>query len=154
LICPPTWVPVSRLLIVNPTGKASDSFFSMAARICRQVPAAPVVLTVAATEREARERQDRAADVLRSHELSPTFDRVTGCDVRTAVSVEARLRRCSVVLMESDAVPRRTWWLARQKPIQLATAADSPAFLTLGEECLSTADPASATRQHAFDSCH
>jgi len=54
----------------------------------------------------------------------------------------------------SDSVPRRTWWLARQKPIQLAAASDSPAFLTLSEGCLSAADPASATRPLAFESCH
>jgi hypothetical protein len=131
LVCPTTWAPLSRVLLLNQWRAPAGSFLTNAARVCRAFRLTPVVLTVARTEAEARLRQRDAEDVFAAHDLSGDFDFLVGCEVRAAVSLEARCRRCSHVFLERQNAKSWWRWLRGDAFQELLGISDSLAFLAL-----------------------
>jgi hypothetical protein len=110
LLCSANWSPLGRVLVLNPGCAAGGPFLASVVSICRAFQVTPVVLTVARSEREARARQEQAQAVFASQGLVGDFDLMVGCDVRTAVGLEARGRRCSHVFVAwPSASPWRRW---------------------------------------------
>jgi hypothetical protein len=133
LICSGVWQPVSNVLILHRTRDPGSRFLDRVAEICLAFRVAPVVLTVAGSEEEARLRQRFAEETLAAHGLRGDFDFIAGCDVPTAVALGARHRRCSHVFVERQRV--RPWWrwLRVDTMHRLLGLSDSLTFLTLSE---------------------
>jgi hypothetical protein len=108
LVCPSAWRPVTRVLVLNDQGEAESCFLDLVAHVCLAFQAAPVILTVGWSEREAQRRQRQAEERLAVHRLPADFDCLVGCDGPGAVGVVARWRRCSHVFVERP--PRAPWW--------------------------------------------
>jgi hypothetical protein len=108
LICPPSWQPMSRVLIVHHQHDHGSPFLDTVVGLCQQLAVAPVVLTMASSERQALAEQAIVETKLAQYHLSGDLDYMVGCDVATAVSVVARWRHCSHVFVER---PRAAaWW--------------------------------------------
>jgi hypothetical protein len=111
LVCPRSWRPVSRVLILDQQQEAGDRFLTSAVAVCRAFQVNPVVLTIARSEREARQRQRAAEEVLAERRCPAEFDFIVGCDARTAVTWAARWRRCTHVFVERRPGPAWSRWL-------------------------------------------
>jgi hypothetical protein len=133
MICPRTWRPVSRVLIVNQHPRPGDGFLDATAGICRAFEVTPILLTVARTEAEARTRERSTEEAFARRRLTVDCDIVTECDVTTAVVRAMRWRRCSHVLVEHRCTPRWRRWLEGDLVRDLAALPDSPALLALHE---------------------
>jgi hypothetical protein len=131
LVCPRSWQPLSRVLILHEHRDSELHFLDAAAQICRAFQVSPVILTVARSEREARLRQRSAQERLDGCGQPADFDFVVGCDVRTAVACVARWRRCSHVFVERESAP--PWWrrLRGDALQQLFGLSDALTFLAL-----------------------
>jgi len=102
--------PATRALILNQYGRPGDGFLETVVAFCQALRIAPVVLTVAGSETQARIRERFVAEAFAQRGLAANFDFVTGCDVQTAVARAAQWRRCSHVFVERRAVsPWRRW---------------------------------------------
>jgi hypothetical protein len=102
--------PATRALILNQYGRPGDGFLETVVAVCQTLRNAPVVLTVAGSERQAIIRERFIAESFAQRGLTADFDFVTGCDVQTAVARAAQWRRCSHVFVERRAVsPWRRW---------------------------------------------
>jgi hypothetical protein len=133
MICPPTWRPVSRVLVLNQHQRPGDGFLDAAADICRAFEVTPILLTVARSEAEARALERSAEEAFARRRLTVDCDIVAGCDVTTAVARAVRWRRCSHVLVEHRCMPRWRRWLGGDVVRELAALPDSPALLALHE---------------------
>jgi uncharacterized protein YbaR (Trm112 family) len=138
LVCPNTWSPVTRVLLVDQESEASRRLLEKAAVICRALRAELIVLTAARSERTAFPRQHVAEEALASCGVKVDFDILIGSELRMAVSGVARWRRCQVVLMERHAAPPWWRWLRGDKIKGLLGGTDLPAFLFL--PCPATAN--------------
>jgi hypothetical protein len=108
LVCPGASHSVSRVLIVHAPHELDKGFLGSALSLCRSFGASPVILTVARTEKEARQGQQAAEQACHGHRLAAHLDYVAGVDKRVAVASIARWRRCSHVFLERrQAIP---WW--------------------------------------------
>jgi hypothetical protein len=119
------------VLLLNQGLDPANSFLTSAAQVCRAFQVTPVVLTVARSEKEARLRQRFAEETFAAQKLPGDFDFVVGCDVRVAVSLEARCRRCSHVFVEKHNAPPWWRWLRGDVMQRLLGLSESFAFLTL-----------------------
>jgi len=115
---------VSRVLILNHRRRPGDGFLPAVADLCRAFAAAPVVLTVAHAEDEAKERERAAGDALARLGIVADCDLAAGCDLATAVSRAARWRRCSHVFVERTA-PAWPRWLGGDVMRNLAALSDA-----------------------------
>jgi hypothetical protein len=115
LVCPQSWRPMSRVLIVNQQRDVRSCFLDLAARVCQAVAVVPVVLTVARSEREAQARQRLAEETLAASRLPADFDCAVGCDAATAAATVARWRRCSHAFVESGRLT--SWWSWARGPL-------------------------------------
>jgi hypothetical protein len=131
LICPRSWQPVSRVLVVYQHGDPGGRFLDGVAEVCRAFRVTPVVLTVAGSEREARLRQRRAEEAFAARGQPADFDFMAGWDVRTAVACVSRWRRCSHVFLERPRGP--DWWrrLCGDTLEDLLGVSDALTFLAL-----------------------
>jgi hypothetical protein len=131
LLCPRSWQPVARVLVVHQNREPSNRFLDSVAQICLAFQVDPIVLTLARSEKEARIRRQFAEETLTAHGMAADFDCFVGCDLCTGVALEARWRRCSHVFMERDNV--RPWfrWLGRDKMQRLSKLLDWLTFLTI-----------------------
>jgi hypothetical protein len=107
LLCPRTRQSVSRVLVVVQDHDPAGCFLDAAVAVCRSLAAEPVVLTLASSEGEARQRERVVAERFARHQMVGEFDAVIGGDLREAVAWVARLRRCSLVVVERQAP---SWW--------------------------------------------
>lgn len=131
LVCPPSWRPVRRVLILDERRDPGSNFLDVAAELCQAFQVTPVVLTVARTEREARLRQQLAEQRFRARRQLADFDFIAGCDGRGAVACVAQWRRCSHIFVERrDAKP---WWrwLRGDRMERLLGLSDSLTFLAI-----------------------
>jgi len=147
LVCSVAGRPVSRMLIVHAPQQSDRGFLASALSLCRLFEVIPVILTVARTERQARQVQRAAEEACYEHRLAAHLDYVAGVDARVAVASIARWRRCSHVFLERrQAIP---WWrwLRGDTLHELLGASDSLTFLALPEAGLQV--PVNdATREH------
>ena len=108
LVCPKESAPLGRPLIVNEDNDSSSTFLHSAARLCKTLGIAPVVLTVARYEGEAIRRERDAETLFRSLGVQAEFDSMACADTRRAVALVARCRGCTHVFVERrHAAP---WW--------------------------------------------
>lgn len=131
LICPETWQPISRVLVLNEHRDSDSYFLECVVEVCRALEITPVVLTVARSEREAGLKQRFAEATFAFLRQGADFDLAVGCDVRTAVACGARLRGCSHVFVESRNVPRWWRWLRGDVIQHLSGLSNSLTFLTI-----------------------
>jgi K+-sensing histidine kinase KdpD len=108
LICAPEWQPMERVLVLDQSAAPATIYMTTVARLCRAFHCTPVVLTVARSEKVARQRQYLAEQALAAEELTGDFDVVIGCEVRAAVALAAQCRRCTHVVVEKQQAP--SWW--------------------------------------------
>jgi hypothetical protein len=131
LVCPDTWTPLSRMLLLDQGSLLSDRLLVTAAELCRSFRAAPVVLTVARSERAAQLRQHAARAALAEHGLDADFDFVIGSDVHTAVVSVARWRRCQLIVMERHDSPPWWRWLRATSAEWFMDLVEAPTFLAM-----------------------
>jgi hypothetical protein len=131
LVCPRSWQPVARVLVLHEHRNPANHFLDAAAEVCHAFGTIPVVLTVARTEREARLRRRFAEERFGSRRQAADFDCIIGCDVRTAVAWVARWRRCSHIFVERDSAPPWWRWLRGDTLQRLFGLADGLTFLAL-----------------------
>jgi hypothetical protein len=131
LVCPTTWSPLARALIVDQGCGSADDFLLKAARLCRQLEVETIVLTVGRSERVARRRQDEARSLLAGQGLSALFDSLIGAEVRAAVACVARWRHCQLVVLPREDSPPWWRWLRRASDDWLMNATEFASFLSL-----------------------
>jgi hypothetical protein len=142
LVCPDQWMPASRMLIVDQGRAPIKRFLGRTAELARALGVEPIVLTVARTEREARQNQQAAREVLTELRLSGDFDFVVGFEVRTAVATVARWRHAQLIAMERSTGPAWWRWVRGDSVQQFADVFEVFSFLALPE--VSAADSAVA----------
>jgi hypothetical protein len=131
LVCPRDWRPVSRVLVLNQEQDPRGLFLAAVLQLCRTFAAAPVVLTVARSEMEARRRQRFAEEAFAAARTPADFDVVVGCEVRAAAARVACWRRCSHVFLARHNAPPWRRWLRGDGLQRLLGLSDSLAFLAL-----------------------
>ena len=107
LFCSPEWAPLRRVLILNNTRRADSDYLRRAAVVCSLFSAAAAVLTTAPSEFEARQGQEFARRVLDAEGQAADYDYAAGCELHTAIQVEATCRRCSHVFVDGGALSAR-----------------------------------------------
>lgn len=137
----------SRILLIDQGGHSSDALLWITVNLCEIFRAGLVVLTVARTEREAREHQRRAREILdgglpshpapqgRSSRKGPVqvnFDYLAGAEVRSAAASVARWRRCQLVVLEANAAWER--WLSFRSGSWITELLDSLSFLVIPKD--------------------
>ncbi len=122
MVCGPDRRPATRALVVD--WGQGVRFLERVAALCRGFPRDPVVLSVAANEERAAERQEVARATLYRHGVDADFDLIAGCELRTAVARAARARGCSHVILEREY--GWPWWrrLRGETVLRLAGLAD------------------------------
>jgi hypothetical protein len=108
LLCPDYWQPLTRVLVLFDHRDPGNYFRSAAVEVCRRFEVRPIILTVAASESGARERQLLAEQAMCECDCLADFDYVVGEDLRNAVASVARWRRCSHVFVEKRYAA--SWW--------------------------------------------
>jgi hypothetical protein len=132
LVCPDSWQPLSRILVLDQGHEPTGSHLVAAAALARGFRAGLVVLTLARSERAARLRQHAAWTTLTPYGLDADFDFAVGSDVGTAVRHVARWRHCQLVVSERR--QRRSWWgWSRPTTESLLNITRDLAYLTLPE---------------------
>lgn len=101
MLTSPNAVLPTRVLLIDQGGPGADHLIGLTAKLCVMARAGLVALTVARTEREARQRQRQAREMLQGWNLLVNFDFLAGAEVWSAVASVARWRRCQLVVMES-----------------------------------------------------
>src|SRR5215470_9911101 len=86
LLCPRTWRPATRVLVLHQDPDPADGFLDVALRVCGALGAEPVVLTVARTEAEARRREELAERTLAARLVPAESDTVIGGGLEEAVA--------------------------------------------------------------------
>lgn len=131
LVCPNTWSPLTRALVVDEGYLPAESFLLQAAALCQRLEVETIVLTVATSERIARRRQATARSLLGTRGLRASFDSLTGARVRDAVSCVARWRHCQLVVLSREDSPPWWRWLRRESSTWLDNATEFASFLSL-----------------------
>jgi hypothetical protein len=108
LLCPDIARPCTRVLLLNDDSASQEGFLAAGVALCRELGARPVVLTVARSERLARQRQQAAQEALAGSGLGCDFDLIIGAEIRAAVGQVARWRRCQAIVVERRSAP--PWW--------------------------------------------
>jgi hypothetical protein len=134
LVCPSTWNPLARVLVVDHGPGPADSFVVRAARLCNQLGVEPIVLTVRRSEWTARRRHDEARELLARHNLTASFDCLIGIEVRAAVACVARWRHCQLVVLPREDSPSWWRWLWRAGDNWFMNGAEFASFLSLPDE--------------------
>jgi hypothetical protein len=144
LFCAKMTALPSRILLIDQGGRSSDALLWITVNLCEIFRAGLVVLTVARTEREAREHQRRAREILdgglpshpapqgRSGRKGPVqvnFDYLAGAEVRSAAASVARWRRCQLVVLEANAAWER--WLSFRSGSWITELLDCLSFLVI-----------------------
>jgi hypothetical protein len=138
LVCPSSWEPLKRVLILHQDRGPDSPFLGTAAALCRAFQAEPVVLTVAASEADAQRRQEAARGILAAQRLIADFDFVVGFDVRTAVLQAACWRRCPHVFVEKQQVAPWRRWLSGDPLGWLMGRSECLTFLALPDQAVLT----------------
>lgn len=128
LVCPDRYRPLERVLVLDQGGRSSALFLRHAVMIASSLNVAPIVLTVARTEREARVRQGQARKALDEENVDINFDFVVSSQAGRAAVHVARWRHAQLVIMEPPCLAPWQRWL-RGNP--LARFADELAALPL-----------------------
>jgi hypothetical protein len=132
LFCAKTADLPTRILLIDQGSPFFDSLLEITVQLCDIFRAGLVVLTVARTEQEARQRQRRAREIV-DGEISPhaalspqgkedskvpmNFDFLAGAEARSAAANVARWRHCQLVVLEANAAWGRWlgfhsgWWI-------------------------------------------
>ncbi len=131
LVCPDTWTPLSRMLVVDQGSPPSSCFLKRAAELCRRFQATPVVLTAARSEQVVRDRQRAARAVFRDCGAEADFDSVVGTPALEAAADVARWRRCQLIVTERHNDPPRRFRLWGNTAEQVLSADESSAVLSL-----------------------
>ncbi len=131
LICPSTWQPLSRALLLNLGSSPNADFLLEATTLCERLEVDPIVLTVAHSERVARRHQEEARAVLAEHGLTAYFDSMIGIDLRTAGLHVARWRQCQLMVMPLETSPAWRRWLGRSNGDWVVSAAECVCMLSL-----------------------
>jgi hypothetical protein len=129
LVCPNHWMALDRVLLLNQNRDPAGTFLIEAAQLCRALQVAPVVLTVAWSEREARLRQQFAEETLAAQDLPGEFDFVAGGDIRAAVALDTRWRHCTHVVVERETAGSWWRWLRGDTLERLLSLSDSLTLL-------------------------
>src|SRR5262249_23507324 len=131
LVCPSTWQPASRVLILHDLQSSSTGFLATALALCRLLRVDPVVLTLARTNKQAREGQRAAEETCSVHRIAAHLDSVVGGDLRGAAVSIARWRRCSHVFLEQRQANSWWRWLRGDTIERLLGLTESQTFLRL-----------------------
>ncbi len=131
LVCPDTWSPLSRILLLDQDMHTRRQFFAQSLELARRFGIVPIVLTVARSERKAWLQQQRAREIVAEYRMKSDFDFVVGHEIRAAVESVARWRRCQLVVLDRE--HNAPWWRwLRSSTIERLISLRSPlAFLVL-----------------------
>lgn len=133
LVCTTSPLPLTRVLMLDQLNYSGLRFLARGIKLANYLGAAPVVLTVARSERAARSRQQLIRRALGCCDLTVDIDFVVGSEVRAAVAHVARWRRSQLVVMEQQSAPGWWRWLRGNPMERLMDGLDSLAFLSLPE---------------------
>ena len=111
LVCPQSWQPAARFLILHEPGAPASGFLLRAVQLCKAWRLPPVILTVARSQRAAQLGQDYAEEIAARQQCPADFDSLVGADIPGAAAQVAQWRRRTHVIVERR--PPRPWrpWL-------------------------------------------
>jgi hypothetical protein len=121
------------VLILNATPEGQHGFLAAGLSLCKLFEVVPVILTVARTETQARQRQRLAEEICRVHQIPAIHDYVVGLGAREAVTSIARWRRCSHVFIARRQAISWWRWMRGDTLTELLDLADSLTVLGLPE---------------------
>jgi hypothetical protein len=133
LVCPNRWVALSRMLFLDDSPRPNERFLASAAQLARCFGVQPIVLTVARSEKAARQRQQFNQELLAGYGIRADFDSVVGSEVRAAVAHVAQWRRSQLIVMQGRSIPLWWRWLHGHPVERLIGSLASLAVLTLPE---------------------
>lgn len=107
LVCPDQWQPVTRVLLIHQECDGDQVMLARGVRLCVRLGARPIVLTVARSERFARQLQEAARKCLNNAGLFADFDYLVGAEIRHEALSVARWRRCQLVVLPR---PKTSLW--------------------------------------------
>jgi hypothetical protein len=110
--------------------------------VCLAVRAAPVVLTVARSEREGQLRQQVAREALAGRGLGADFDLLVGSEIRAVVLHVARWRACPLVILERQGCPSWWRWLRGGTTEWFLNRTEAQAFLAIPATAAALKSPA------------
>jgi hypothetical protein len=131
LVCPGQWNPLNRALLVDQGFSPPDDFLLWAAALCRRLGVETIVVTVARSERLARQRQGKARLALAGQGLNVAFDSLIGAEIRGALACVARWRRCQLVVVQRAEDPAWLPWLRRASTDWMINGSEFASFLSL-----------------------
>lgn len=102
LFCPDNARPIDRPLVLCRPADGGDVYLSLTARLCVALGVTPLVLVLAASEREAADRQQQVGAIFAAQRGTADYDAVIGGDPWTAAGCVARWRDCSHVFVERE----------------------------------------------------
>jgi len=124
----PTMLP-RRILVIDEGGPWADNLLGVTAELCEIFEAGLVALTVAPTEKDARERQHQAWEMLQGRNVKVNFDFLAGAEVGSAIVNVARWRCCQLVVLEPSHASPWTRWLGSTPGPWIMDLMDSLSFL-------------------------
>jgi hypothetical protein len=143
LLCSDTWVPPTKVLIVDQGQQEHSGFLEAALNLCHDLQVAPIVLTIGCSQRAAQARQQAVRDELARSGFRADFDFIVGCETHVAAANVARWRRCQFAIVGLH--QQEPWWrrfanIGATSPIAWP---QSLTFLMLPETALSrsTSEP-------------
>lgn len=132
LICADHGATAARALVLD-AARRDESLLRTVAEACLSLQLTPVVVSVAGSEKAARQRQQTALDVFADWKAEASFDYLVGCNVAAALTQIASWRRCRLVIGQQHAGAPWWHWLRDTTLEQLVGALDSLSFMVLSE---------------------
>jgi hypothetical protein len=93
----------------------------------------PVVVSVAGSEKAARQRRQSVMQVFADFHIEANFDYLVGCEVHSAVSQIAVWRQCQIVIGQHETCAPWWRWLRDTTVEKLMRVLESLSFMGLSE---------------------
>jgi hypothetical protein len=132
-ICGDHGIPASRVLVLDNAASLDEDFLRTAAQVCLALQLTPVVVSVAGSEKAARQRQQAAFRAFADSNVEASFDYLVGCDVHSAVTQIACWRRCQMVIGQHKASAPWRRWLRDTTVEELMGVPEALGFLALSQ---------------------
>jgi K+-sensing histidine kinase KdpD len=133
LVCADRNRPTARALVLDNAGVLDEDFLRTAAEICLALRLTPVVVSVAASEKAARHRQQKARQAFAALHVGASFDYLIGCEVRSAITQIASWRRCQIVIGQHETCAPWRRWLRDTTVEEFMHLLESLSFMILSE---------------------
>jgi hypothetical protein len=153
LVCPNEATFVNRVLVVDGLGDSDAHGLRIAADMCRAIRAGMVVLSLGASERQARRASERVHADLLPTDISIDFDVAVGPNAHGALASIARWRHCQMIITRRGRTSFWRRWLGRSRSWDWITPEESLLHLILPADQAQAAPSGEETRQEVASPC-